>query len=82
MGRIYREKNAYNSALDCFLRARSLMESLVGKNHLDVAEILQNLGVLYNDMGKWEESFGCYQDCLRIRSTTLNDDKHDRSFTK
>ena len=67
MGRIYREKNEYNSALDCFIRARSSMESLVGKSHIRVAEILQNLGVLYDDMGKFEESLGCYQECLRIR---------------
>ena len=52
MSRIYKEKNAYNSALNSFRGAHSLMESLVGKNHLDVAEILQNSGVLYTDMGE------------------------------
>ena len=54
----------------------------MGKNHLDVAEILQNLGVLYDDMGKLEESLGCYQDCLRVRRDKLNDDQHDQSFMK
>jgi len=58
------------------------MESLVRQKHLDVADILQNLGVLYDDMGKLEESLGCHQDCLHIRCNKLNDDQHDQSFIK
>jgi len=77
MGRVHRDKNEYNSALDCFLRALSSMESLVGKNHVHVAEILQNLGVLYDDMEKFDESLECYQECLRIRRNELDDDQHE-----
>jgi tetratricopeptide (TPR) repeat protein len=51
VGKIHREKKAFSKAVECFVCAHSIKVKVLGKAHIGSAEVLQNIGILYDDLG-------------------------------
>ena len=51
VGKIHREKKAFSKALECFVCAHKIKVKVLGKAHIESAEVLQNIGILYDDLG-------------------------------
>ena len=49
---------------------------IVGREDLEMAEILQNMGVLYDDLGDDEKSLKAFNECLQIRRRLLSPEFH------
>jgi len=77
LGKVHRERHHYKKALTRFMEARAIIKSSEGDQSLNLAEIHQNLGVIYDDMKRVEESLSCYFECLRLRRAHFKDDQHN-----
>jgi tetratricopeptide (TPR) repeat protein len=77
LGKVHRERHDYKKSLTRFMEAREIIKSSEGDNSLNLAEIQQNLGVIYDDMDKMEESLNCYFECLKLRRAHFKDDQHN-----
>lgn len=77
----YRRRGKFGKALSCFQKAASLYESFpevvssVKAPHL--AGLLSNWGLLYVDMGKYQEAEPLLQDALELREQLLQPDNPD-----
>ena len=65
------QRGRYSEAEPLFLQALSLRESLLGKNHIKVANILNLLGVLYNNQGRYSEAKLLFLQALEMREKLL-----------
>eukprot|EP00959_Pyramimonas_sp_CCMP1952_P043438 908376-Pyramimonas_sp.AAC.1 len=70
-------KGEYEEATPYLTRSLELREKTVGSDHLDVAQSLNNLGVLLNHQGKYEEARRHHERSLRIREQALGDSHPD-----
>jgi len=77
LGNIQRERGHRPSALDFFEKSLKAMESSVGRDHLDTAEIMQNIGIIHDDNGDSEKSIKAFYECLRVRRKLLDEEFHD-----
>ena len=78
IGNTHREMNHVDMALKRFQEARDMKIDAEGKNdHFEVAEILQNIGVIYDDMQLQEKSLEHFTESLRIKRKYLDDDHED-----
>ena len=57
----------YFMAEPLYLEALSIDEQTLGINHPDYASSLNNLGVLYNDLGNYNKAEYYYLKALKIR---------------
>ena len=55
LGKIHREKKAFSKALGCFICAHKIKVEILGKAHTDSAEVLHNIGILYDDLGLFSQ---------------------------
>lgn len=62
-----RTQGYLKEAIDYVLKAKEIRERLFGKTHLDVADCLNNLGVIYDDLGRFEKAEDFYKQALSIR---------------
>lgn len=51
VGKIHREKKVFSKALECFLCAHRIKVDILGKAHIESAEVLHNIGIVYDDLG-------------------------------
>jgi len=51
IGKIHREKKNFTKALECFVRAHKVKVDVLGKAHVESAEVLHNIGIVYDDLG-------------------------------
>lgn len=51
IGKIRREKKNYTEARECFTTAHRIKVAILGKPHLESAEVLHNVGIVYDDLG-------------------------------
>jgi len=49
----------------------------IGDNHPDTLSSMNNLAVLYQSQGKYDEAEPLYVECLRIRREVLGDNHPD-----
>lgn len=55
-------------AAESFLkRSLRIRENLLESSHLDIAQSLNNLAALYNDLGQYQQAFPLYERALDIR---------------
>jgi tetratricopeptide (TPR) repeat protein len=76
IGNVYREKGDSQLALSYFLKALQTMRALSDIDNLDSAEIMQNIGIVNDDLGKDENSLRYLFNCLEIRRKLLDGELH------
>ena len=59
-------RSDYPAALKNYLTAARVYESMGSENTVIYADILNNLGILYKDMEKWDESLSYYNKALEV----------------
>lgn len=67
----------YGGAKPYLEQALTIRENVLGENHLDVAAILNILGMLFQAMDKLLKAQLCYERALHIREQILGSDHHD-----
>ena len=65
------EKN-YKVALDYFTTAKKTSEQVNGADHIDTANILNDMGQAYQFLKKYSEADSCYKQALAIRQKKLS----------
>lgn len=76
IGNVHRERGDSDLALSYFEKALQTMRALSDKECLETAEILQNIGIVFDDLGKDEKSLRALYNCLEIRRKLLHSDFH------
>lgn len=76
IGNVHRTSGNSKVALQYFEKAREAMESIVGRDHISMAEVYQNIGIIYDDIGEDEKSLVAFKECLRIRRLLLQPSFH------
>ena len=51
VGKIHRERKDFSKALDCFVCAHRIKVDILGKAHVESAEVLHNIGIVCDDLG-------------------------------
>ena len=51
VGKIHREKKSFTKALECFVNAHKIKVKVLGKASVESAEVLHNIGIVYDDLG-------------------------------
>jgi len=77
IGKVYREQGFPEKAKKYFDTARDVKSELCGADSLEVAEILHNIAILFDDGGDFERSLRYYRKSLRIRRAALGDQHED-----
>jgi len=70
-------KEAPDSAIKMHESSLAMMETTLGKEHSDVAKILNVLGGLYHKRGRYAESEQSYKRALEIREKALGKEHND-----
>lgn len=65
--------NQNAEAIDYFSRALTIKEKQTGKDSLDCAQTLNNLGAVYKKMGKFVDALGYYSRALAIKEKIKGD---------
>lgn len=55
IGKINREKRNFKKARECFQTAHRIKVAVLGKPHLESAEVLHNIGIVCDDLGLHSE---------------------------
>ena len=63
---VHRKKGNYDEAREFYLQSLKQAESLYGQNHLCIADILNNLAILYKKEGKYSEALEYLKRALKI----------------
>jgi tetratricopeptide (TPR) repeat protein/DNA-binding XRE family transcriptional regulator len=69
----------YGEALALTQEALSIREQVLGQAHPDVASSLNNVGYIYNELGRHKEALPLYQQAVAIREQTLEPTHPDRT---
>ena len=77
IGRVYREEGLSIKAKKYFEAARDAKEDIFGTDSLEVAEIVHNLAVIYDDEEHFEQSLSYYRKSLKIRRAVLGEEHED-----
>src|SRR5262245_41351878 len=67
-----RSRGRYAEAERLFLQALALAETVLGRDDLEVSTILNNLGVLYKYMGRFDEGARMYRRAFEIMQASLS----------
>ena len=51
IGKINREKKSFSKARECFMAAHRIKVKVLGKAHIESAEVLHNIGIVCDDLG-------------------------------
>lgn len=68
------QKGKYEEAVPYAEKVLAIQEKILGKEHLDVATSLDNLGYLYRDIGHYADAEPLYRRALQIREKFLEKD--------
>jgi tetratricopeptide (TPR) repeat protein len=71
---LYYSQGKYKEAEPLYQQALALRQKLLGDDHPDVAESLNNLAGLYESQGKYKEAEPLYQQALNIFEQRLGVD--------
>ena len=65
------EEGKYAQAIPLAERALAIREKILGKEHRDTAQSLNNLAELYHDMGSYDKAEPLYKRALAIKEKVL-----------
>ncbi|EAW37505.1 kinesin light chain-like protein [Lyngbya sp. PCC 8106] len=71
------QQGKYNEAIPILKRVLEIIERLLGENHPDVAQSLNNLAILYRDQGRYSEAEPLFQRSLTIYEKALGENHPD-----
>jgi CHAT domain-containing protein/Tfp pilus assembly protein PilF len=71
----------YSKALPLALRALEVNEKILGKDHLDTATCVNNLGILYSEMAHYIQAQSLFNRALEIREKALRPEHPDTAAT-
>ncbi len=71
LGRLYYAQGTYHQAEPLYQQCLEITRSRLGKEHPDVATILNNLGLLYHSIGRDDQAKPLYQQALEIAEPKL-----------
>ena len=74
MALLYYSQGKYKEAEPLYQQALALRQKLLGDDHPDVAQSLNNLAGLYDSQGKYNEAEPLYQQALNIFEQRLGVD--------
>src|SRR5262245_43712540 len=80
-GRALVEQGKYTEALPYYQKALELAPTVFGRDHTNTAVILNNLAILYSDMGQHAKAELLHQRSLEIREAKLGKDHPDVAST-
>lgn len=82
MAGLYDSQGRYQEAEPLFLQALELRRTLLGEEHPDVAQSLNNLAVLYYDQGRLVEAEPLFVQALELRQQRLGNRHPDTVKTR
>jgi tetratricopeptide (TPR) repeat protein len=71
IGNIHREKKELNEARHCFTSAHQIKVSVLGYHHPECSEILQNLGIICNDLEMYSSSLSHFKEAMLNRRANI-----------
>jgi len=71
LGKDYYNQGNYVKAIECFLKAKDIIEKTLGKEHFNYALTINYLGLLYDDMGDYAKAERYYLETIAILEKTL-----------
>lgn len=74
LGFVYQAAGRYSDAEPAFKRSLEIREKKLGPEHLEVANVLNNLAALYEDRGRYSEAEPLYMRSLEINEKQLGPD--------
>lgn len=77
IGEVYEALGEYEKAEAMFREALAMGQKLLGEQHPDVANYLNNLAVALHDRGKLPEAEATYRQSLAMRRKLLNNEHQD-----
>ena len=77
LGNRWSEKGRYREAILMWEQTLAMRQKLLGNEHLDVAQSLNNLAVLYDNQGRYEEAEPLYKQALQMRQKLLGNEHLD-----
>ncbi|WP_293047637.1 tetratricopeptide repeat protein [Moorena sp. SIO1F2] len=77
LGRFYYGQGTYDHSESWYEKCLEITRSRLGKEHPDVATILNNLGLLYHSIGRYDEAKPLYQQALEIAEQKLGSNHSD-----
>jgi tetratricopeptide (TPR) repeat protein len=72
---LYHNQGRYEEAKPLYKRALIIREQVLGENHPDTAQALNNLAELYRTLGRYEEAEPLYMRAITTNEQAL-DQKH------
>ncbi len=72
LANLYSDSRRSDEAENYLLEAKKIQEASKPEGE-EVAQILENLGILYRQLGRFEESEQCYQKCIEIWEKTVGE---------
>ncbi|MBD2254245.1 tetratricopeptide repeat protein [Nostoc parmelioides] len=76
----YKGQTAFTEAVQWTERCLKIAKVRFGESHLYVADILNNLGIIYREQGRYSEAETLYQKSLRIRQQHLGESHPDLGY--
>lgn len=73
----YRRLNRLDEALELLSRARDEAQVVFGPNHRETLQVINNLAVLHQYRGEWQQTEALFRELLRQRLATLGEDHAD-----
>ena len=78
---LYQAMGEYAKAEPLFQEALRIRQKVLGPEHPDTAQSLNNLAELYQDMGEYAKAEPLYQEALRIRQKVLGPEHPDTAIS-
>lgn len=66
-GRVSLDQGNYREAIKYYERRLEIQEKVQGKENIDTASTLNNIGNVYADLSNYSEAIKYYERCLEIK---------------
>jgi len=74
VGRVMKEINNYEKAVELLEKCLAVYENVHGKEHKETALLYNNIGVVMKDKGDFDGAFKMYNKCLAVREKVYGEE--------